>query len=517
VSGTSRLRTLLLRWDSVLALAALLIPLGVTVMAGFFWLIENGWLIPFVACSIAFGGAVSLLRLALRRWRPKPAPPPAAIEAVQVDADPDWSAAERKAFVDARALIRQRTEVAVPWPDMQALALEVVTVVAQASGPSGKQPLDFTLPEALLLAERVTGRVRGDLRTHVPFSDTLSLRTLTWLWRQRGRAQVAAKAGQVVWRVGRFMQSPPVAILREIDGAIAGGHSNYLTAEAMATGQALLLEELARAAVDLYSGRLRFSDAELLDLRMASGEVDRDRLAEPDAPLRIAVVGQVSAGKSTLINALRGEDQAETDIAPTTEGVTSYPASFDGLDSVLLDLPGLDGRKATLDAVLRAATDSDVVIWVVRADRPAREIDRAGIAAWRAAIAAMPQRRAPPLICVATGLDRLAPGWPYPEHLLPPEVSATFAEVVTAIGAAVEAGPFIPVVSTEPDWNIGSVRQRLDGVMAEGLMVQRNRARLAGAGGAFGREAARTAAGLSKGIQVLGRQIGTRSGLLDRD
>ena len=47
----------------------------------------------------------------------------------------------------------------------------------------------------------------------------------------------------------------------------------------------------------------------------------RDRLGEP---LRVAIVGRVKAGKSTLLNALVGEELAPTDAGECTRVVTWY-------------------------------------------------------------------------------------------------------------------------------------------------------------------------------------------------
>src|SRR5690606_1306266 len=112
------------------------------------------------------------------------------------------------------------------------------------------------------------------LRAHVPFSDQVSIATLHWLWRQRERATLLWKLAHGGRRVARFALNPSVGILREIEQLIAGGHSSFLTAEMLAALQAVLLEEVAHAAVELYSGRLRFSDAELLQLQLASARAD---------------------------------------------------------------------------------------------------------------------------------------------------------------------------------------------------------------------------------------------------
>ena len=66
--------------------------------------------------------------------------------------------------------------------------------------------------------------------------------------------------------------------------------------------------------------------------------------------MTIAVFGQVKAGKSSLINALLGEQRAVTDVLPTTAGVARYDLHPKGIPShlVLLDTVGYghEGPKA---------------------------------------------------------------------------------------------------------------------------------------------------------------------------
>src|SRR3954453_2866708 len=54
-------------------------------------------------------------------------------------------------------------------------------------------------------------------------------------------------------------------------------------------------------------------------------EAERARL---DEPLRVAIAGKVKAGKSTLLNALVGEELAPTDAGECTKIVTWYRDGF---------------------------------------------------------------------------------------------------------------------------------------------------------------------------------------------
>ncbi len=504
-----RLKPALLRWDRILAAIALAVPFLFSIVAGFLWMAERGILLPFVLASIALGGIVGLVRYFLRRSAGAGLDAEASLaQRVHVREDPEWTAQEQKAFADACAFIEEELRTPRSWQELQPLALDVVDIVARSSSAKEKGRLDFTVPEALLLVERVAGRFRTDIRTYVPMADAISISALETAWRHRDTLKRVVKTGNVAWRVARAIKSLPIAVLREIEGAIAQGHANFITGEGTAVIQALLLEEVAAAAIDLYSGRLRFSDSELLDLRVASGDLDRDRLALRDAPVRIAVAGQVSAGKSSLINALLRADLAETDVTTTTDKATTYEVDLGGVACVMLDLPGLDGTRAASEAVMQELTDADMVIWVTRANRPARDMDRKVLADLRAFFADRPERRAPPLFVVATCVDVLAEGWPYPEHLLPPDVLSSIARTVAAIGADIHADNPIPVVLTDPEWNVEAVRTSIEGALIDALMTQRNRVRAGSAKSSLPRETLRAGRGFARGISVFGPRQG---------
>ncbi|ANT60986.1 hypothetical protein AYJ57_11795 [Salipiger sp. CCB-MM3] len=507
---TERLRPVLLRWDRFLAVAALALPFVAAMIAGFAWMIEHGWLIEFIVASISLGGLVAAIRL-IRIWlRSKGAEDTPRPDQLHARIDPSWSEREITAFKAAQGFIAEKTSAALPWADLQPIAQEVVERVAAASGKGERGVLDFTVPEALLLIDRVAVRLRSDIRDKVPFSDSISVGTLLWLWDRRDVALKVKKHGWNAWRVIRAVKSLPTAILREIEGVIAEGHSSFVTSEGTAILQALLLEEVAAAAVELYSGRLKFSDSELLDLGLASSELDRARLAASDMPLRVAVAGQISAGKSSLINALMGSDLAEVDVIPTTDEARTYPTEFDGVETMLLDMPGLDGSAKLASKVAAELARADLIIWTVRANRPAREIDRATIAELRALVSGDPRRRMPPVVVAISCVDELLSVWPVPEGHLDDQAMERVTEVVMAVqsdiaDARVTANT-IPVVLTEPDWNVDRLRARIESLLGPALDTQRNRLRIEGKTSGVLQETSRAGRGLRGALTAFGRK-----------
>jgi tRNA modification GTPase len=98
--------------------------------------------------------------------------------------------------------------------------------------------------------------------------------------------------------------------------------------------------------------------------------------------VRVALVGPVNAGKSTLFNQLLGEQRALIDSDPgTTRDVLEARLELQGLSVMLLDTAGLRAKPGRIEALgiertLEAAESSDLVLLVLPAD--ASDVDREG-------------------------------------------------------------------------------------------------------------------------------------------
>lgn len=514
-----RLRGAFLRW-SQLGLAALLaLPFAAASVLGFLWLHERGWLLWFVLGSAVLFGAVRGGRLLLgwrqrRLARTRNADTAVARQVQASPVDPDWTEAERAVYARARAGIDKRLQTPLPWHALPEEALAVVEAVAADLSGGKRSALDFTLPEALLLADRVMLRYRDFLRRHVPFADQVSVRTLVWLWQRQDRAVLAWETGFLAWRGIRLVINPAVALMREAERAITSGLQDRLTDQFRRDAQAILLEEAAQAAVDLYSGRLRFSDAELMAIELRSELRDRAQRARPDDPLRLVLIGQISAGKSTLANALVECATAETDMAATTGHTTAHEIQIDGTPCRLIDTPGLDGTEASFRTLAAELAEADMILWLVRANRPGREPDTALLERFQAYFADRPARRPPPLIVVASAIDALMPGWPFPENRLPQDIRDRLGQAMAAIGAEFGGRAVIPVRAEAPVWNLDTLTDAIGAALEEAAMVQRNRRRLQddGSGWQLRANLGRVRRGLGKGAQLVARQLLGRAG-----
>lgn len=514
MKGGDKLLRTLLRWDHLLMALALGLPFILLMPLGLLWLFEHGGILWFVGVILLPGALLFLLRGVLsKRWHKRTETRMDAAD-LSVKPDPEWLPIEKEVFVEVSLHIEATTSSVQLWENLPEQALEVVNRVAAGLGGRNKSALNFTLPEALLLLESTASRYREHLRSKLPFSDQLSLATLYWLWRQRHRANMLWKVAHGSGRVARLALYPAAGVLRELEQIVAGGNSKYVTGNMMGVMQAVLLEEVAYAAIELYSGRLRFSDAELMQIQLASAKADEKRQAIPDLPLRILFVGQTSAGKSTLINALLEDHRAETDAAATTADLVAYQAELDGIACLFLDSEGLDGSAGREDRMLEEMTQSDMIVWVLRANRPARDVDQRLKQHFEAWFAAHPRRRRPVVITVATAVDQLVSDWPGGQDPLPAPANSTIAAAVRAIGRDMGGLEPLPVSISVDPWNLGIVRDALRSALHESQLVQRNRRRVEGARRErrLRGQVRKGARGVKQGVKLFGGQLGWLAG-----
>lgn len=473
----------LLRGGTLVSLALIALPWLALIALGMIWLVQTGHFLLFVLGTTL---AILLAKLPawVRMWQQsrgdvshKDRPD---VDGPIVAENPDWTAREARIYTELCQDIVER----IPKPQlMNALpdmAFEVAESAARKLSDGHKGALDFSVPEALLLADRIILRLRGTIRSTLPLADRISIGTLYWVWQNRAGMQKSVKTAIVAWRVLRLAKAPIQSILQELQNNALSGANDFLTNRSLLVLQRMILEEVAHASIELHSGRLRFSDTELLAIQLGSEVADRNALAKPDAPLRLLVIGQVSAGKSTLINALAGSKLAETDMAPTTPELTRHDLVLDGLPYHIIDTQGLDGGKVTEEAILKQMRDCDIVLWVVRANRPARAPDVALMERFRDAFVSEHRRRKPPVVVAVSATDSLLQGWPYPEHILPDADRQTVTNLVEAVSRDLNTRIIVPICAEGSTWNVDVLAETIGDHATEAMMTQRNRRRLDG-------------------------------------
>lgn len=434
---------------AAMIIIALALPLLSLILLGSLWLWQNGYVIywAIAACSI------TLIAYAVERWvlRDAVTSAPKGVS-LEAEANPNWSARETEAWRSVGQIAEDIDPATLTSRDaILALGTRTIDAVARAMHPGEKNPLwRFTVPEALALVERVSGELGPFVRENIPLGDRLTVGQVLAIYRWRSVLGLAETAFDL-WRIVRLL-NPASAITQEMREQVTRQIYDWGRVELGRRLAGAYVREVGRAAIDLYSGRLKVSPEALsTTLTRATREDQADLEAQALAePLRILVAGQTGAGKSSLVNALSQEVRASVDVLPATPGFTAYALEREGVPAALLvDSKGLADTSSDITALSAEADQSDLILWVISATRPDRETDRKALAALRDRMAARIDRRPAPILMVFTHIDLLRPfqDWQPPYDLeqgddakttsIREAMRATAAETDTPIQAVV--------------------------------------------------------------------------------
>jgi hypothetical protein len=135
-------------------------------------------------------------------------------------------------------------------------------------------------------------------------------------------------------------------------------------------------------------------------------------VSEPNL-VSVTIVGPVKAGKSSLVNAILGEQKAATDVLPLTPGATRYTLRQPDLPTLtLVDTAGYgnDGpTDADLAQALAESKNSDILILATPARSAARKPEVEFLDKLKAAFSLLPHLRMPPVLVAITHADLLTP------------------------------------------------------------------------------------------------------------
>jgi tRNA modification GTPase len=242
--------------------------------------------------------------------------------------------------------------------------------------------LDRGLAIAMDAPRTVTGEDIVEL--HVHGSPVVARETLRALVHAGARAAGPGEFTRRAFLNGKLDLSAAEAVADVIDAESRAGaraaHANLIgglraAIDAAATPLATVLEELAGAidypdevpepARDDVAARIANVDAQL---RALTEDWERGRIVREG--MSLAIVGPPNAGKSSLLNALLGEERAiVADIAGTTRDVIEERFFIDGVPVRVLDTAGLRASDDPVERIgierARAALDGATLALVV--------------------------------------------------------------------------------------------------------------------------------------------------------
>ncbi len=499
-------------------LLALLWLLPALALGGFgiAYLWQLGWLRWFGLAVVA----LALLTLAARWLRPQRKPAAAPTEA-QIEANAAWSERDLAIWDSAQRQIVTGGLLDSPWEAVPDAMLEQVKFVARAYHQQDRDAeYAFTVPELLLMLETWSRDYRDYVLAHLPLAQQLRVSNLLRLHRGTTIASGLYRRGAPLLTLARALIDPTSAVTSEIRARLYSELGDGLGGHLQMNLKRALFEQVTRVAIDLYSGRLKLTDAELA--------AHREQLAAPEEiivrPLAVLLVGQVNAGKSSLVNALAERYVTEVDPLPATDGCRRIRLRLgDELDILLVDTPGLDGTSATVEVLLEEAVNADLLLWLCQANQPAKAVDKQMLDLIREHFAGAIDRRPPPLLLVTTHNDELPPvrDWS-PPYTLEPAVEPKARHMLEALeynrevlkledGAAV----VIALPPGDSPFNLDLLQRMLVTLSEDARAVQLNRERLdAAAGGSLVAAGLKSIPGLLKlGSKLaLGKASGTRGG-----
>jgi predicted GTPase len=500
-------------WREVLLVVLVALPWASLLALGFVWLWQEGQVLPWAIAASLLGLAAWPLRRSIRARTKRRAREELA---EQTKPSPDWGPTSQAAWQDLQALAEKSTSLTFTEEAPLALIRQAIETVARRFHPGSTDAMArITLPEALLLTERLARDLRRGALRHVPGVRLVRIDHLLWVKRQNDRygkaALLVAKVGYGVFRVIRLYLNPAKAIAQEAQSALQGKAGGVLSYRARTYATRMLVLEAGRAAIDLYSGNLRLSEGEIAAARQA----DQAGTAEKqEGPVRVLLAGQVNAGKSSTVNAMAGEVLCEVSPVPTPAGTVEHVLRIDGRPSAMIvDTPGITSVGGTHDEILRQARRCDLVIWVASAVQPARAADVEALRALRRQFAEAVDRRPPPILVALTHVDQVRPAaeWSPPYDTLEPR-TAKERNIRAALEAAskvlkVPLDGIVPVAAPEGlepynhDLLWGHVAARLDEAklrQIERLRASRGRFSLGELAGQIGRSAALLAKAATK-------------------
>jgi predicted GTPase len=474
-------------WREALLAVVLTLPWLSLLVLGMVWVWQGGHTIVWSIAAASLGiVAWPLWRAVHRRAKEE------ARLAFGDTAEPDaaWNATERQAWERVLALADGREPLWFNEIDpITALVRDAIEVVAHHFHPDTAEPwAQFRLPEALLLAERLCRDIRHEALRHIPGVRGMRLSHVLWVQRHGTRYGVTAYRGYhlgwALWRLARVVLNPVQAVAQEARTLVMDQTHGILSHRLRAYATRLIVLETGRAAIDLYSGRLVLSADEVRSARerdLANAE------PEPDVPVRILLLGQVNAGKSSLVNAMAGSARGASGPLPTTAGAVEHRLEPDGRPAVVLvDTRGLADQEDASAELQRLFARSDLILWVAAAIQPARHVDRTALDAFRSWANGQLDRRPPRLLLALTHVDQLRPAseWAPPYDVTRPRglKARAIRAAIEAVGRALDlpADAIVPLAMPpgREAYNVDALWARIALELDEAKLVQLDRLRL---------------------------------------
>jgi uncharacterized protein len=417
MAGRSLLRHALQNWR-VLVLAALVAaPVVFLASYGSYQLWQSGWSFwawfPMMACLMV----AYLLGLFWQRRK----------RLLDVDFTPSlhWTDRDR----DAWQLVEARAKAGADLGADRLSAIDFYVETARAMAielarfyhPRAEDPVgSLTIPEILAVVELAAHDLSRMVDEYLPGGHLLTIKN----WQQAKQlSDWYTTASNIYWLIAGLFNPIGTGVRFVASQAGLSRPLQMLQENLLLWFYTAYVHRLGTYLIDLNSGRLRVGASRYRALLQQYGTssvpAPDGKAQEPDPAdlvprVTLTILGQTKAGKSSLINALLGEQRAKTDVLPATANIARYELQPEGIPNrlVLLDTVGYGHtgpKEDQLRATQEAAQQSDLLLLVLHATNPARQADAAMLVGLRQWFDARPDLRMPPVLGVLTHIDLLRP------------------------------------------------------------------------------------------------------------
>ena len=299
----------------------------------------------------------------------------------------------------------------------QERTVDLATKLARHYHPKGADPLDkLSVVEILTVAQLVSEDMEDWFQKYVPGSHLVTVGQ----WRMLSKAPDWWKAATTVGWIAAVATNPLVGLGRYAASKIlVDPVTKQIQAGLLGSFFTLYMRRVGHYLIELNSGRLRGGAARYrramaqLEQGTAGGTPVEKTAPEP-VTVTIAIIGQVKAGKSSLVNCLLADQRAAVDVLPLTKDVDRYELQIEESTDrlVLLDTPGYSDAGATreqVDSTREAVRQADLILLVMAATSPAKQADAKMLADLNDWFREQRRLKPPPVIGVVSKIDGLRP------------------------------------------------------------------------------------------------------------